>query len=266
MIPGDSRPLTPLGVAVAPAISFGPVRIWPLPAGAPAQIIPATDAAPPHDDRALRRWTLLCQQNPRLHEGPIWNVRAFDPLHAVIAVAPDLYSRYAVRPSIGVGVAMLAVRGVITATDSAGQPHVLMGLRSPQTRIYGDMWEVIPGGGMPGPAAASSAPLPTSSDLIDHLRVEAREEAGLGLSPDECRVLGVCDDTHAGGFDVLIRVQLARSLEQARREMGDRDWEHRQVEWMPVAHVQAFDAQHAAKISPPTRAIIRYLDWVHSGD
>lgn len=244
------------------SVAFGPVRVWSL-GDSSAQLL-RIEQAPGSptmlDPRAALRWSELCSANPRLHDGPIWSVRQFDPSRAIVAVTPDSYSRYAVRPSIGEGVSMLAVRGVMVAHDSEGAAHVLMGLRSPQTRVYGDLWEVIPGGGMPGDE--SGGPPPGAAALIDHLRQEAREEAGIELSAEECRIEGVCDDHYAGGFDVLIDVRLSRTLEEVVAGMGQRDWEHRQVRWMPVREISAFDASEASKISPPTRAIFRHRGWI----
>lgn len=242
--------------------AFGPVRVWSVgasPSVPPLSIELAADHPPTPDERARRRWDELCAANPRLHDGPIWSVRVFDPSRGVIAVAPDSYRRYAVRPSIGEGVSMLAVRGVVTARDASGAWHVLMGQRSPQTRIYGDLWEVIPGGGMPG--GGQGDPPPTIAGLIGHLLTEAREEAGLSASAGECSIAGVCDDQYAGGFDVLIDMALTEPLERVVAGMGQRDWEHREVRWMRVDEVAAFDLHEASRISPPTRAIFRHRGW-----
>lgn len=248
-----------------PDVTFGPVRVWrPLVRSSEPVIIEPIGADPiPEDPRLPVRWRELCASNPRLHDGPIWAVRAFEPAAGVIHVAADDYSRYAVRPRIGAGTWMLAVRGVITARDASGEEYVLLGLRSPSVRNYGDMWEVIPGGGVPRPDHHGSTP--SISDLIDHLRQEAREEAGLEVPPPSCRVAGVCDDSYAGGFDVLIEVRIADPLAQVVARMGERDWEHRRVEWKPVREIATFDAREGSIVSPPTRAIFRYLGWVDRG-
>ncbi|MCG3124971.1 MAG: hypothetical protein GIKADHBN_03480 [Phycisphaerales bacterium] len=257
--------------AAAGATAFGPVRIWPLRAGGTLvlQAEAGTDAGAAFDERAEKRWAEMCAANPRLHDGPIWSVTSFNEATGVIGVRLDRYSRYAVRPSIGRGVRMLAVRGVVTAVDAGGVEHVLMGLRSPQTRVYGDMWEVLPGGGLPADAGAGDQPAqqpPRAEAFVAHLQQEAREEAGLEVAAAECRFAGVCDDSHAGGFDVLMRVRLGRPLETVRAEMGSRDWEHAKVQWLAVGEVAAFDRDHGAEISPPTRAIFRHHDWVRDGE
>ncbi|HLO41284.1 MAG TPA: hypothetical protein VK176_09695 [Phycisphaerales bacterium] len=242
--------------------AFGPVRIWPIAAhNAHALSIHLSGRGPAAwDARREQRWHEMQSANPRLHDGPIWSVHSFDPQHGIIAISPDSYSRYAVRPSVGAGVAMLAVRGMITAHDSRGCVHILMGQRSPQTRIYGDMWEVIPGGGVPR-LEEDSPRLPAMHDLLVHLATEAREEAGLEVPLSACRVEAFCDDTYAGGFDVLIGVRLEGDLDAIKNAMGERDWEHRQLRWLAVDEIAAFDMAMAAMISPPTRAIFRYRGW-----
>jgi 8-oxo-dGTP pyrophosphatase MutT (NUDIX family) len=243
--------------------AFGPVRVWPIARDKVSNLHIELAAGAPGawDARQAQRWADLCGANPRLHDGPIWSVRAFDPTLGTVSIGADAYSRYAVRPSLGTGVAMLAVRGIITASNAHGRLHVLMGQRSIQTRIYGDMWEVIPGGGMPRLDSTELNP-PSMSDLIEHLRVESREEAGLEVPQAACAIEAFCDDTYAGGFDVLIGVCLTDDLATIQRSMGERDWEHRQLQWLAVDEVANFDAAMAGKVSPPTRAIFRYRGWV----
>ena len=246
----------------AARISFGPVQVWPLSDTTARTLRIELSGSQPQvqDPRSVRRWEELCRANARLHDGPIWSVRAFDPVAGLVSVAPDRYRRYAVRPTVGVGVSMLAVRGVVTAIDQDGARHVLTGLRSTQTRVYGDLWEVIPGGGVPADGAGAEPP--GVDLLLSHMRQEAREEAGLEIDAGECTLIGVCDDSYAGGFDVLVRISLRADLQEARRQMGQRDWEHQQVRWMPVASVREFDSRESARISPPTRAIFRFLGWI----
>lgn len=259
----DPDPLQPRSVNPV-RTTFGPVHVWPLAPGAEVRLAGATEAPAPGDVRARRRWDEQVAGNPRLHDGPIWSVRSVNPGTGLISVSPDRYWRYAVRPTIGTGVTMLAVRGVVTGLDSAGVEHVLIGQRSAQTRIYGELWEVVPGGGVPG--EKSGGGIPGVGDLLSHLMLEAREEAGITVEPGECRFVGFCHDTYAGGFDVLMHVALTASLEDVRRGMGVRDWEHSHVRWMPVREAAAFDASDAGRISPPTRAIFRSLGWVESGE
>lgn len=260
---GEERTHLPLrGDVSEPAVKFGPIRVWraPLRTAEPIAIEPLATEPRQDNPRLQARWRELCDTNPRLHDGPIWGVRAFNPAAGVIHVEADDYSRYAVRPTIGAGTWMLAVRGVITARDDSGDEHVLIGLRSASVRNYGDMWEVVPGGGVPRNEHPGRTP--STTDLIDHLRQEAREEAGLDIDAASCRVCGVCDDSYAGGFDVLVEVRLADPLGRIVERMGERDWEHRRVEWKPIRDIADFDARDAAIVSPPTRAIFRYLGWV----
>jgi 8-oxo-dGTP pyrophosphatase MutT (NUDIX family) len=243
-----------------PACVFGPVDVWRIDAGISPRVAIDPKPVSRDDERLDRRWREMCESNPRFHDEAIWSVRSFDASTPSISVSSDRYKRYAVRPTVGEGATMLAVRGVITARDGAGREFVLLGLRSSQTRIYGNCWEVIPGGGMP----ADGVDVPPDADaLIGHLRVEAREEAGLSFEAGESRVIAFCHDRYAGGFDVLVRVELRDRLDVVQARMGERDWEHQHVRWLAVDEMSAFDAAHAAQVSPPTRAITRFLGWVN---
>ena len=48
----------------------------------------------------------------------------------------------------------------------------------------------------------------------------------------------------------------------ARARTSAANWKHTAVQWLAIRDIAAFDAQHAAAIIGPSRALFRALGWM----
>ena len=228
----------------------------------------------PSDEATDRAWARMVERNPRLFDGLFLSVERWSPptvgaggggAPGVFACRVERYRRLATAPEVGgvsgaggvVGVRLLALTGVVTASDSAGVEHVLMGLRAAQTRMYGGLWEFAPAGGVDPPGAGQSF----DASLLR--RVLARElEEEVGLSP---KAMGACDpvlvvlNEEAHSYDVVMRTRLVIGLEEAALRAVPESWEYERIEWVPVDDARAF--ADAEGIVPQGRAILQQLGW-----
>ncbi len=222
-------------------------------------------ALPPAGEAA---WRELCDHNPRLFDGPIYRVIAQREGDARLRVALDSYQRLAIQdhPSVGdLGVRLLGVKAVITGEDAAGRAHVLIARRHPQTRSYGGMWEVAPGGSV-GPRDVSPAAL-SEPGLLAHLAREAEEELGVDLVRSTAhgeRGLWLLKDEAARSVDVVFHRAWRGAIDPrgaaCRRE--DRDWEYVDTAWLALADLPAFVSRSPEAISPATVAIFGRWSWL----
>lgn len=236
------------------------VRLWPAPAayGSIRVEIEAGESRSGADDEA---WAAMCAGNPRLFDGAILEVRALDAAVGAVRAVRSRYRRLAVREVTGSRMVQVAVRAIVTATDASGRDRVFLGRRGARTRVYPNMWECGPAGGVP-PADddSSRGGVLTLQRLREHLRDETHEEAGLGIEADGFVPLGFLDDREGGGFDVLMRAHLRHRLDATSG--GELNWEVSETLWLPIDEVPEFDARHAGEIIGPTRAAWRFLGWV----
>lgn len=234
----------------------GPGRIeaWPLPPTLTIDIAPGPappDAAP--DSDVGREWARQRAANPRLFSGPILSVVTLDPGVGHLACRRDNYQRLAVQPRVRTGVRLLAVTGVLMAHDEKGEPHVLLGRRSPQTRIYGGQWELGPSGGVSPPAAPILRL--THDDLATHLADEIAEEVGLSIRG--ARAVGVVRDHDACSDDVSFLVDLG-----GMPNAGPANWEYTHTRWVAVRDLPALVRDEGATIIDATRALMALLGWL----
>lgn len=220
----------------------------------PADVEAAVDAV----------WAARCAANPRFFNGPMLAFEGFDEERGVIRARRDEFKRLAATPDVATGVKQLGVTGVLIAPDAMGEPHVLLGKRSRETRVYGGMWELGPSGGIDAP--------PRSIDRLDEgdvwraLRAEITEEVGLAVEPDPGRIIGFVDDPIGGSFEVVVRVEIVRPVEdliagQPAAGAGDA-WEYEAIRWVAVGEIAAFDAAMGEDVIPPTRGVWRGVGWV----
>jgi len=107
-------------------------------------------------DEVDAAWSIACERNPRLFDGPLWHVAGVSRNGhggVTIHVIESSYRFHAVRASgLETGIRPLGVKGIAWIGG-----RVLLGLRSPKVHAEPGAWEFIPGGTLePGvdPAAA----------------------------------------------------------------------------------------------------------------
>lgn len=259
-------------------------RIIPLDPDA-APLIRITSAAPPDPSSNLdwpaidARWQQLRARNPRYFDGPIL---AFHSLEIVRDPAPitlihavrSSYKLLAVTnpptptdptPPVHTGVTQLSITAVITARDTGGRPHVLLGKRGTSTRIYGDQWELGPSGGIePPPDRAVTATL-EDRDILKQVRAEIDEElhlATLGRT-QILELLCLTHDTIANSLDLVYHVDALHTVNPApdpTSTVAPANWEYTQSRWTPIDTLRTLDT--TLPLIPPTRALFRYLRWM----
>ncbi len=226
-------------------------------------------------------WGELCSTNTRLHDGRILSVDAFDASSGVFDASPAPYKHLAAQgytlnagPRAGatvpdLGVRLLGVKALITAAGRDGQDHALILRRSPEVRVYGNMWEVGPGGGveLPPALAATVAASPGSceltwTDLLAALWREAMEELAVDLAI-HCHtplLHGVYADQVAKSFDVVVGYRWKEMVDPKAGwcHIGQRDWEYSDAAWLAKADAVRW-AAHAKLVSPLARVVL--AEW-----
>jgi 8-oxo-dGTP pyrophosphatase MutT (NUDIX family) len=218
---------------------------WPLDDGRALRI--EIDAGPVFEHPDLRAttdgaWERIRAANPRAFNGPILAYTSSNPRTNLVRCRRDEYRRLAVTPEIETGVVHLGVTGVLEARDESGVPHVLLGLRSHATRIFGGMWELGPSGGVDPPPIDQ-----TAMDADDVWRVlinEIREEVGLPVDPDPSPPMGLLHDPVGRSCELVVRVALRRPVEELialiDRENRTSRWEYDAVRWVAIDELEAF--------------------------
>lgn len=217
------------------------IRLWPI-----TQLHLETVSAPADEpsltERVESHWRTMCAASPRLHDGRIVRVLACEP--PTLRVAFDTYKRFAVGAAVETGVRALGISGVVTRRRD-GREEILLGRRSPQTRIYGDLWETAPRGGVD---ASPTAMQLTLADVARQLHEELHEETGIVATATPTPIAVVLDAV-ARTYDVVLRIEVPGDTEAAPRE-----WEYTQTAWKTLDESNELDA-----LSPPTRSLI---DWL----
>lgn len=200
-------------------------------------------------------WASQRGANPRLFNGPVLSVVSLDPPLGHIACRRETYQRLVVQPRVQTGVRMLAVTGVLFATNARGEEHVLFGRRAPSVRIYGGQWELGPSGGVAAPPAAVQEI--TERDLADHLADEVEEEIGLRVAGGT--PVAVVRDRAACSDDVCLVLHVG-PLEAVRATPAN--WEYTEVAWVPRSEVGAWMAAAPGGVIGASRALAAHLGWV----
>ncbi|MCC6952162.1 MAG: NUDIX hydrolase [Phycisphaerales bacterium] len=215
------------------------------------------DAAPAEaaaDTPIGREWASQRDANPKLFNGQVLSVVSLDPALGHIACRRDSYQRLVVQPRIQTGVRMLAVTGVLLATDAHGARHVLFGRRGPGVRIYGGQWELGPSGGVSAPPA--SVQEITERGLAEHLADEVEEEIGLRVSGGV--PVAVVRDRHACSDDVCMLLHLGPL---AALRASPANWEYTEVAWVPVREVDRWMASAPGGVIGASRSLAAHLGW-----
>ena len=217
-----------------------------------AQVDTSTHAA------VERAWAQLCTANPRLFDGPILSLVSFDAQAAEVVGVRESYKRLSVQDHVPTGVTLVAVNGVVTARDRDGREHVLLGRRSPGTRMYGGQWELAPAGGLDPPSAGGAELSP--ADLEKQLARELVEETGIAEPLSELAAVAYYKDDRARSFNIVVRARLLAAIESLRS--GEREWDCDDTLWLPIDRVPAYDQDQGGNVIGATRALWRRLGWV----
>jgi hypothetical protein len=189
------------------------------------------DATPVEEEPAHRAvieeaWERIRAANPRAFNGPILAYLASGPENNLVVCRRDEYRRLAVLPEIETGLVQLGVTGVLEARDEAGTRHVLLGLRSHATRVFGGRWEFGPSGGVDPPPV------------------------GLPVDPDPTPPLGLLHEPVGRSCELVVRVSIRRPVEELialiDRENRTSRWEYDAVRWVAVDELGAFVDAHPA--------------------
>jgi hypothetical protein len=217
------------------------IRLWPI-----TQLHLET-VPPPAEDPSLTHeieshWRTMCAASARLHDGRIVRVLACEP--PTLRVAFDTYKRFAVGATVPTGVLALGISGVVTRRRN-GRDEILLGRRSRETRIYGDLWETAPRGGVDASPTATEL---TLADIIRQFHEELHEETGIAATSTPTPIAVVLDE-FARTYDVVLRVDVP-----ANTEAEPAEWEYTQTAWKTLPEARETDT-----LSPPTRSLI---DWL----
>lgn len=216
---------------------------------------------PKASPEVVREWDRIVAANPRVYNGPHLSVVSIDFDEAKLHCRRDTFQRLIVQPRVRTGMRLLAVSALVVARDADGREHVLLGTRGASVRIYPNMWEFGPAGGVTPPHA--SVRTLGENDLKRNLREEMEEEIGVVFPVGE--PLMIVRDAVAFSDDIVFRCD-AGELEAARRAMGEpSNWEHSETRWVAVDDLGAFVVEHGEQIIPPTRAEIELLGWLGRG-
>jgi 8-oxo-dGTP pyrophosphatase MutT (NUDIX family) len=235
------------------------VTIWPAPRHA-VPWVTVEDPAPEADGREVEaEWSRLTAANPRLFDGPILSFVRLSPERGEVVCRRDTYKRLAVRGAVETGVILTAVMGVLVARSEAGREHVLLGRRSPGTRVYPGMWELIPAGGLEPPPAGVR--VIDRRGLLAQLDTELREEAGLSCGVSRAWSVAWYEDRAAHSFNVVFLLRPTETLEALRAATGERHWDCDETLWLPVDEAPRFVRERGPEIIDAAKAMMSYLRW-----
>lgn len=221
------------------------VVAWPA-HGVRIRLEPARDDGPAG---LQEEWARRCDENPRLHDGPVLAVESVDAQRGEIVGRRSTYRRFVAGPAAGAPITALGMTGVCVRRGVGGL-EVLMGRRGEGVRIYAGLWETAPRGAVE-PGAADELGL---RDLAACLAEEGREELGAGVRVEAWSVLALVEDAAASSVDVCL-------LCEVEDEGGAASWEYAARRWTPVSELIAWargaaPAGAAGGLSPPCAALV----------
>ncbi|MBO6512597.1 MAG: NUDIX hydrolase [Phycisphaerales bacterium] len=205
-----------------------------------------------HTDPVEHAWSRLQASNPRYFNGGILSFASFDVNSGTIHARAEQYKHHAVRETVDLGVTLLAVTGVLVARDQDGIERFMIGKRSPTTHRYGNLWEFGPCGGIDQPA--TDVQMLDQEMILQELRRECIEEAGIDLSSSSITPIALVHDDSVGSVDVVYRVHLA-SIPQQRA-----NWEYLECDWLSLSELQERIGADPDQFIPTAIPIARLLD------
>lgn len=231
-------------------------------AGADLRVL--VDAAPrdARDTDALAsRWAALCAANPRYHDGPILAVTSLDVEGDAVArvhAHVDSYRRLAVQPQVRTGVRLLGVTAVITIRDESGDVAVLLARRAADVRVYPNLWELGPSGGVnvPPPTVQTLDAAMLARAAFDEIEEEIGESAAALLAgPENFFPIAIIRDDMAFSDDVVL--QMRSPAPPSIRAAINTGWEYAHTQWVRLTDLEAWSRDN--ECIPPTRALIPFL-------
>lgn len=259
-----------------PYVGIEGITAWEIDPRAPAPRVSIVPGLLPPNTFALEaRWQRLCETSPRLYNAPVLSVLSFNPETNEILARRDTYQRLCVQPEVVTGVRLLAVTAALTAKDDQGRRYILLGQRSPQTRIFGNMWEIGPSGGVSPPplmidflspdALLAAARAEIAEELSDQPNPPANPPANTPAPSPLTSALAAAGvpvaylrDHIANSDDLVLRFDLGR-LEDVTQLANWRNWEYTQSLWTPIDTLSQFDTDETIAA---TRALFRVLGYI----
>lgn len=207
----------------------------------------------PRDKAAIEIiWNRIRADNPRTFDGPILGF--LGEQSGTIYAKRESYKLLAVQTRspalIDPPVMQLAVTGVLVARDAKDVPHVLMGKRSDDTRIYGSLWELGPSGGIDPPSPDTRTL--DESDVIRQLTIECQDELGIPGDFADHRVFGLILDDKAMSADIVVRLDLDKRVDDLGSASSN--WEYSETAWIPANELEDFGERE--KVIPPTAVLL----------
>lgn len=180
----------------------------------------------PLDAASEELWAGLCENNPRLFDGPILSFVRLEgrTIHARV----ESYKRLVTHQP---GVCHLSVTGVLERASQQEQTRsVLMGLRSESSGVHPGMWELVPSGGLEVPRDDQISGDAFMAQLIGELH----EEVGLNWSLESPRILGLVIDPTVPSCDVVIRASVPGDMGTTQNILSAGSWEHTELRWVQL--------------------------------
>jgi ADP-ribose pyrophosphatase YjhB (NUDIX family) len=239
--------------------AFEGITIWDCAEERPPRVTIRPSPARPDavvDTAVEQAWARLCEANPRLFDGPILSLASFDNATWEVACVRESYKRLSVQDDVPTGVTLVAVNGVVTGSDRAGRDHVLLGRRSPATRMYGGQWELAPAGGLDPPPGTELS----MADLAAQLSREMVEETGINAPLTGVSAVACYRDDRARSFNIVLRARIRERIESLRT--GPTEWDCDETHWLPIDAVGAFDRYRGGAVIGATRSLWRRLGWI----
>jgi len=211
----------------------------------------------PHFDAVQRNaWAELCDANPSLHDGPIWTVD--DATAGQLTVRKARYRHLALQRHADMedlGIRLLGVRG-ITVAMRAGEPHILIARRGWRVRIYPNMWETAPAGGVDAHADLSEQL--AAQTLVNEARQELGVDAASSLS--SVRFVALLHDPTAQSVELVAVLAWPVPLDEDWRLPPHREeaWEYSAAKWVPLTRIpRLMSAASSSEIAPPARWVLQ---------
>ncbi len=203
------------------------------------------------------QWSNACIANPRLFDGSILAVRAFDGAGSRIDAYPERFAHVVCPPPSRVmRTTILSVTGVIEAVLN-DQRCVLLAKRGSQTRSYPGMWEFAPAGGL---HPADNSAVLSLEDVLKTLNAELSEEVGIDRDITNAQSIGVVADVQASSMDIVVRAAIPGSAPKITIH-GEHAWECADARWVPIEKLDMFLKSADGGVIGPTWAIARHLGW-----
>ncbi len=232
------------------------VTLLPLPLDTPLRI-EVSGTQPARDAGIEQDWAQACKDNPRLFDGPILTVDAFDAGRGVLSASPERYAHLVCQPPGRITpTTILSVTGVIESTNG-GWPSVLLAQRGHETRGYPGMWEFAPAGGLHVPQSPITLGL---QDILGTLRAELAEEVGITQRLHDTKAIALVADHDARSVDIIVRGRLDGEAPKPSI-LGTHAWESAQARWIGLETLAAFLESAPGGAIEPTLVIARFLGW-----